>query len=40
VTFSLNANPSGPRRLMAPMVLKSMRNEVAALDNLKRLLES
>jgi uncharacterized membrane protein len=40
VTFSLNANLSGMQKLMSPMVSKSMRGEVAALDNLKRLLES
>jgi hypothetical protein len=40
VTFSLNANLSGAQKLMTPMVSKSMRNEVAALDNLKRVLES
>jgi uncharacterized membrane protein len=39
VTFSLEANLSGARKLMAPMVSKSMRNEVAALGNLKRVLE-
>jgi len=40
VTFSLNASVSGAKKLLAPMVSKSMRNEVAALDNLKRVLES
>ncbi len=40
VTFSLNANLRGPQKLMAPMVGKSMRNQVAALDDLKRVLES
>ena len=40
VTFSLNANLRGAQKLMAPMVGKSMRNQVAALDNLKRVLES
>jgi uncharacterized membrane protein len=39
VTFSLNADLTGGKRLMAPMVGKSMRGEVAALDNLKRVLE-
>ena len=39
VTFSLNADLTGGKRLMAPMVGKSMRSEVAALDNLKRVLE-
>jgi uncharacterized membrane protein len=40
VTFSLNANLRGPQKLLAPMVGKSMRNQVAALDDLKRVLES
>jgi uncharacterized membrane protein len=40
VTFSLNANLRGPQKLMAPMVAKSMRNQVAALDDLKRVLET
>ena len=40
VSFSLNANLRGAQKLMAPMVGKSMRNQVAALDNLKRVLES
>jgi hypothetical protein len=39
VTFSLNANLRGAQKLMAPMVGKSMRNQVAALENLKRVLE-
>lgn len=39
VTFSLNAHLTGGKKLMAPMVGKSMRSEVAALDNLKRVLE-
>jgi uncharacterized membrane protein len=39
VTFSLNADLTGGKKLMAPMVGKSMRSEVAALDNLKRVLE-
>jgi uncharacterized membrane protein len=39
VTFTLNADLTGGKRLMAPMVGKSMRGEVAALDNLKRVLE-
>jgi uncharacterized membrane protein len=39
VTFSLNAELTGGKKLMAPMVGKSMRGEVAALDNLKRVLE-
>ena len=40
VTFSLNASLGGMQKLMSPMVSKSMRGEVAALDNLKRVLES
>jgi uncharacterized membrane protein len=40
VTFSLNANLRGVQKLMAPMVGKSVRNQVAALDDLKRVLES
>ena len=40
VTFSLNANLRGPQKLMAPMVAKSMRNQVGALTTLKRVLES
>jgi uncharacterized protein YndB with AHSA1/START domain len=39
VTFSLNAELTRAKKLMAPMVGKSMRGEVAALDNLKRVLE-
>ena len=40
VTFSLSANLKGPQKLMAPMVAKSMRNQVGALPTLKRVLES
>jgi carbon monoxide dehydrogenase subunit G len=40
VTFSLNANLRGPQKLMAPMVSKSMKSQVEALANLKRVLES
>jgi uncharacterized membrane protein len=40
VTFALNAKLRGPQKLMAPMVAKSMRNQVDALTNLKRVLES
>jgi uncharacterized membrane protein len=39
VTFSLNASLRGARKMMAPMVGKSMRNQVAALSDLKRVLE-
>ena len=40
VTFSLSANLRGLQKLMAPMVSKSMRSQVEALANLKRVLES
>jgi uncharacterized membrane protein len=40
VTFSLNANLHGAQKLLAPMVGKSMRKQVAALSDLKRVLES
>jgi len=40
VAFSLSANLRGPQKLMAPMVAKSMRSQVDALANLKRVLES
>jgi carbon monoxide dehydrogenase subunit G len=40
VTFSLKANLRGAQKLMAPMVGKSMRKQVAALSDLKRVLES
>ena len=40
VTFSLSASLRGPQKLMAPMVSKSMRSQVDALANLKRVLES
>jgi uncharacterized membrane protein len=40
VTFSLNASLRGPQKLMAPIVAKSMRNQVGALTTLKRVLES
>ena len=39
VTFSLRAELSGLKRLMTPMVTKTMRHELDALDNLKRELE-
>jgi uncharacterized membrane protein len=39
VTFALNATLRGAQKLMAPMVGKSMRKQVAALDDLKRVLE-
>lgn len=40
VTFKLDAELAGAKKLMAPMVAKSMRNEVASLDRLKQLLET
>lgn len=40
VTFTLNANLRGAQKLMAPMVAKSMRTQVDALTNLKRVLET
>jgi uncharacterized membrane protein len=40
VTFSLNAQLRGPQKLLAALVARSMRAQVAALPNLKRVLES
>jgi uncharacterized membrane protein len=40
VTFSLNANLRGAQKLLSPIVAKSMQTQVAALANLKRVLES
>ena len=40
VTFRLAATLGGIKKLMAPMVAKTMRSEVAALTELKRVLES
>ena len=40
ITFSLSAHLRGPQKLMAPMVVRSMRAQVDALQNLKRVLES
>jgi uncharacterized protein YndB with AHSA1/START domain len=40
VTFRLAATLGGVKKLMAPMVTKTMRSEVAALTELKRVLES
>jgi carbon monoxide dehydrogenase subunit G len=40
VTFSLSADLRGPQKLLTPMVAKSMRRQVEALANLKRVLES
>jgi len=39
VTFALNANLSGPQKLMSPMVRRSMSSQVGALENLKQVLE-
>jgi hypothetical protein len=38
VTFRLAATPGGVNKLMAPMVAKTMKSEVAALAELKRVL--
>jgi uncharacterized protein YndB with AHSA1/START domain len=38
-TFSLNAELTGLKKLMSPMVQKQMNAEVGNLDNLKRVLE-
>ena len=40
VTFKLDAELKGMKKLMAPMVGKSMRNEVESLDRLKQILET
>lgn len=40
VTFALEAAVHGLKRLLAPMVQKTMTSEVAALENLKRVLEA
>jgi uncharacterized protein YndB with AHSA1/START domain len=40
VTFRLAATLGGAKKLMAPMVTKTMKSEVAALTELKRVLES
>lgn len=39
VTFSLRCSPTGLAKLMTPMVAKTMRSEVAQLDNLRAALE-
>jgi uncharacterized membrane protein len=39
VTSTLDHAPQGLARLMAPMVARAMRDEVAALSNLKTILE-
>ena len=40
VTFSLNANLGGAKKIMSPMVQRSMDSTVGALENLKRVLET
>jgi uncharacterized protein YndB with AHSA1/START domain len=40
VTFKLDADLPGMKRLMAPMVGNAMRREVRSLDRLKRILET
>ena len=37
--FELEADVNGLKRLMAPMVQKTMNNEVGQLDRLKRVIE-
>ena len=39
VRFSLDLDPAGLMRLMTPMITRTMRREVAQLDNLKAILE-
>jgi carbon monoxide dehydrogenase subunit G len=39
VTFALRAEPRGLAKLMAPMVARTMRTEVAQLDRLRAVLE-
>jgi uncharacterized membrane protein len=39
VRFELDADVKGLKRLMAPMVQKTMNNEVGQLDGLKRVIE-
>ena len=39
VRFSLDVSPAGFMRLMTPMITRTMRREVAQLDNLKAILE-
>lgn len=40
VTFSLRCAPRGLSKLMTPMIAKTMRSEVAQLDNLRATLET
>jgi hypothetical protein len=39
LTFRLNCSPSGWSKIMAPLVAKTMRSEVAQLDRLRAILE-
>jgi uncharacterized protein YndB with AHSA1/START domain len=39
VRFALELNPPGLMKLMSPMISRTMRREVAQLDNLKAILE-
>jgi uncharacterized protein YndB with AHSA1/START domain len=39
VRFALDLIPSGPMKLMSPLITRTMRREVAQLDNLKAILE-
>ena len=39
VTFALHCTPHGVAKLMAPMVAKTIRSEVAQLDKLRQVLE-
>ena len=39
VTFTLDLQPKGFMRLMTPMIASQVRREVAALDNVKTILE-
>ena len=39
VRFSLDLDPAGLMKLMTPMITRTMRREVAQLDNLKAILE-
>lgn len=39
VRFSLDVSPAGLMKLMTPMITRTMRREVAQLDNLRAILE-
>ena len=39
MTFSLRCSPKGLAKLMTPMVAKTMRSEVAQLDQLRAVLQ-